>query len=48
MVWATVTGLRELLTVDQVVRERGVDPAEIDYRPRQRTREEREEAANNA
>jgi len=48
MVWATVTGLRELLTVDQVVRERGADPAEIDYRPRQRAPEEREEAANNA
>ncbi|NIM52021.1 MAG: 30S ribosomal protein S5 [Gemmatimonadales bacterium] len=35
MVWATMDGLTRLVTLDQVVRERGSDPAEIDYRPRQ-------------
>ncbi len=35
MVWATVNGLRRLVTLDQVVRERQADPSEIDYRPRQ-------------
>ncbi|MDH3455931.1 MAG: 30S ribosomal protein S5 [Gemmatimonadota bacterium] len=35
MVWATMNGLTELLTLERVSRERGVDPAELDYRPRQ-------------
>jgi small subunit ribosomal protein S5 len=35
MVWATMNGLTELLTLERVSRERGVDPTEIDYRPRQ-------------
>lgn len=39
MVWATMNGLTTLLTLDRVVRERGVDPSEIDYRPRQRPQE---------
>ncbi len=36
MVWATVDGLYSLMTPEQVAAERGVDVAEIDYRPRQR------------
>jgi small subunit ribosomal protein S5 len=39
MVWATMNGLTNLLTLDGVVRERGADPSEIDYRPRQRQQE---------
>jgi small subunit ribosomal protein S5 len=35
MVWATMDGLTQLLTVSDVARQRGADPAEIDYRPRQ-------------
>lgn len=35
MVWATMNGLTELLTLEKVSRERGVDPTELDYRPRQ-------------
>jgi len=35
MVWATVDGLTRLTTLDQVVRQRGGDPSEVDYRPRQ-------------
>ncbi|MGD2134738.1 MAG: 30S ribosomal protein S5 [Gemmatimonadales bacterium] len=46
MVWATVNGLREVLTLDQVVRERGVEPSDVDYRPRQQAVTEREEATN--
>ncbi len=36
MVWATVNALYTLVTANQIARERGVDPADIDYRPRQR------------
>ncbi len=36
MAWATIDGLMSLVTADQVARERGLDPAEIFYRPRQR------------
>ncbi|GBD31306.1 MAG: 30S ribosomal protein S5 [Gemmatimonadales bacterium] len=35
MVWATMDGLRRLVTVEQVAQERGVDVSEIGYRPRQ-------------
>lgn len=35
MVWAVMDGLLHLMTADQVARERGVDVAEIGYRPRQ-------------
>ena len=35
MVWATVDGLNRLTTLDDVVRQRGTDPSEVDYRPRQ-------------
>lgn len=35
MVWATMDGLRRLLTVEDVARQRGTDVSEIDYRPRQ-------------
>jgi small subunit ribosomal protein S5 len=35
MVWATVDGLRRLVTVDTVARGRGLEPAAIGYRPRQ-------------
>ncbi len=35
MVWATMNGLTELLTLEKVSRERGADPTELDYRPRQ-------------
>jgi small subunit ribosomal protein S5 len=36
MVWATVEALYQLVTAEQVARERGVDVSEIDYWPRQR------------
>ncbi len=39
MVWATVDGLRNITTAEQVARERGVDVTEIDYRPRQPEKE---------
>jgi ribosomal protein S5 len=35
MVWATMDGLRRLVTVEQVARERGVEVSEIGYQPRQ-------------
>jgi small subunit ribosomal protein S5 len=35
MVWATMHGLKSLVTVQQVANERGTEPSEIDYRPRQ-------------
>jgi small subunit ribosomal protein S5 len=35
MVWATLEGLRRLVTVEQVARERDVDVASIPFRPRQ-------------
>ena len=35
MVWATMDGLERLVTLERVTRERGVDPTELDYRPRQ-------------
>lgn len=39
MVLAAMDGLRQLTTVEQVARERGVEPAEIGYRSRGRVRE---------
>lgn len=44
MVWATMNGLTGLLTVESVAKQRGTDPSEIDYRPRQRSSDE--EAVN--
>jgi small subunit ribosomal protein S5 len=35
MVWATMDGLTRLVTLEQVAKLRGVDPADLDYRPRQ-------------
>jgi small subunit ribosomal protein S5 len=35
MVWATMNGLMGLLTLEKVTRQRGLDPTELDYRPRQ-------------
>jgi small subunit ribosomal protein S5 len=35
MVWATIEGLRQLVTVEQVARERDVEAASIPFRPRQ-------------
>lgn len=35
IVWATLNGLLNLMTVEQVARERGVDVSEIDFKPRQ-------------
>ena len=35
MVWATVGGLRNLLTVEEAARQRDMEPGEIGYRPRQ-------------
>lgn len=40
MVWATLDGLTNLLTVEAVAKQRGVDPATIQYRARQRAPEE--------
>jgi small subunit ribosomal protein S5 len=39
MVRATMEGLRQLTTVEQVARERGVDPASIGYRSRAEVKE---------
>ena len=39
MVMATMNGLRNMVTVQQVARERGMDPAEIGYRSRQGVKE---------
>ncbi len=36
MAWATLDGLTRLVTADDVARQRGIDTAQIDYRPRQR------------
>ncbi len=38
MVRAVVDGLTRLVTADQLARERGIDPGEIDYRSRQEAR----------
>jgi small subunit ribosomal protein S5 len=35
MVWATLDGLRSLLTVEEAARQRGIEVDEIGYRPRQ-------------
>ncbi len=40
MVRATMQGLRELTTAEQVARIRGIDVAQLSYRPRQRRPEE--------
>jgi small subunit ribosomal protein S5 len=40
MVWATLEGLAGMMTVESVAKERGVDPASIEYRARQRAPEE--------
>jgi small subunit ribosomal protein S5 len=37
MVWATMDGLTRMVTVEQVARERGLDPETIPFRPRQET-----------
>jgi small subunit ribosomal protein S5 len=37
MVWATMDGLTKMVTVEQVARERGVDPETIPFRARQET-----------
>jgi small subunit ribosomal protein S5 len=34
MVRAAIDGLTQLVTVDQIARERGLDPAQVGYRPR--------------
>lgn len=39
MVLAAMDGLRQLTTVEQVARERGIEPAEVGYRSRGRVRE---------
>jgi small subunit ribosomal protein S5 len=39
MVLAALDGLQQLTTVDQIARERGVEPASIGYRSRARSRE---------
>jgi len=40
MVWATMNGLSSLITLNDVIRRRGMEPADVDYRPRQRKQEE--------
>jgi small subunit ribosomal protein S5 len=35
MVWATMDGLTRLVTLQSVAKQRGADPAELDYKPRQ-------------
>ena len=35
MVWATIRGLQGMLTVEEVARQRGIEPSEVGYRPRQ-------------
>jgi small subunit ribosomal protein S5 len=35
MVWATMNGLASLVTLNEVVRQRGTDASEVDYKPRQ-------------
>ena len=40
MVWATLEGLTNMMTVEGVARQRGVEPSAIDYRARQRAPEE--------
>jgi small subunit ribosomal protein S5 len=37
MVWATMDGLTRLVTLERVARLRGMEPSELDYRPRQET-----------
>ena len=39
MVQAAMNGLRDLTTVEQVARERGVEPASIGYRSRAKAKE---------
>ncbi|HUF29006.1 MAG TPA: 30S ribosomal protein S5 [Gemmatimonadaceae bacterium] len=39
MVLAAIDGLQQLTTVEQIARERGVDPASIGYRSREKSRE---------
>jgi small subunit ribosomal protein S5 len=36
MVWATMNGLLDLMTPEQLARERGMDQSELSYLPRQR------------
>jgi small subunit ribosomal protein S5 len=38
MVRAAMDGLTQLTTVDQIARERGLEPAQVGYRPRVMTR----------
>lgn len=40
MVWATMDGLTHLLTLEDVARQRDLDPASIAYRPRQVVKQE--------
>jgi len=35
MVWATMNGLASLITLKEVLRQRGTDPSQVDYKPRQ-------------
>ena len=37
MVWATMDGLARLVTLEGVAKQRGADPSELDYKPRQET-----------
>jgi small subunit ribosomal protein S5 len=39
MVRAAMDGLAQLTTVDQIARERGIDPAKLGYRSRARSKE---------
>ena len=45
MVRAAMDGLQQLTTVEQVARERGIEPSSLQYRSRAKSREARETAA---
>ena len=43
MVWATIAGLRSLMTAEQIAQQRGISVADVGFRPRQREQVEVQE-----